>query len=476
MGITAILQQIGAIVWGPPTWALLGACGLYLSVRTKGFQVTRFGHYCSQTVGKLFKKRDKSREGDLSPFQAFNTAMAATMGVGTLAGTATAIASGGPGAIFWMWLIGFLGITTKFAEITLAVHYRVKNERGMILGGPMQYILKGLEKRWKWLAIVFSVAGALAAFGLGNMVQSNNVASAMETAFNVPRPLTGVILVIFVGIVIIGGVKRVGKVAEKSIPASGIFMILLCLLVIFENITAVPNAFGLIFRGAFTFQGAVGGFLGAGVATAIRYGLMRGIFSNEAGLGSAPIAHAAAQAEHPCRQGLWGAFEVFIDTHVMCTLVAIAIIASGSWLFTDAQGAGLTAIPLFMATVSSSFLGEVAGNYISAIAILGFASTTMLGWAFYGEKCLEFLAGAKSNLPYRIIFLVPVFVGVFGVVPVWAISDILNAFMAIPNVVGVIALSGVFTAITKAYFKGERYVPYDEDKDFYKRKPAELQQ
>jgi len=469
MELTEILRQIGAVVWGPPTWALLGACGLYLSIRTGGFQVTKFGHYCKMTVGQLFKRKGKGGDGDLSPFQAFNTAMAATMGVGTLAGTATAIASGGPGAIFWMWVIGFLGITTKFAEITLAVHFREKNSRGMILGGPMQYISKGLGKRWKWLAVIFSAAGALAAFGLGNMVQANTVANAVETAFSVPPWITGIVLVGFVGAVIIGGVKRVGNVAEKTIPLFGVFMVLFCLAVIFENVTAVPNAFALIIRGAFTTQGAVGGFIGAGVSVAIRYGLMRGIFSNEAGLGSAPIAHAAAQVDHPCKQGLWGAFEVFVDTHVMCTLVAIAIIASGSWLLTDANGAGLNAIPLFMATISSSFFGETIGNIIGAVAILGFASTTMLGWAFYGEKCLEFLAGPKSNLFYRIMFLPPIFIGVFGVVPVWAIADILNAFMAIPNIIGVIALSGTFVAITKAYFKGDKYVPYEIDKEYYKK-------
>jgi len=468
--VTVVLQQIGAVVWGPPTWALLSACGLYLSIRTRGFQVTRFGHYCRETAGKLFKKKTKAGEGDLSPFQAFNTAMAATMGVGTLAGTATAIASGGPGAIFWMWIIGFLGITTKFAEITLAVHYREKNSKGMILGGPMQYILKGLGQKWKWLAVVFSVAGAFAAFGLGNMVQSNTVANALETAFSVPRWITGIALVIFVGIVIIGGVKRVGKVAEKTIPFFAIFMVLFCLAVIFENVTAVPSAFGLIFRSAFTWRGVAGGAIGAGMSTAIRYGLMRGIFSNEAGLGSAPIAHAAAQVEHPCKQGLWGAFEVFIDTHVMCTLVAIAILASGSWLAAGPDGARLTAIPLFMSTISSSFFGETVGNSIGAIAILGFASTTIIGWAFYGEKCLEFLAGPKSNLPYRIIFLIPVFVGVFGVVPVWAISDIFNAFMAVPNIIGLIALSGTFAAITRAYFNNEKYVPYELNPDYYKKK------
>jgi len=463
--IMEVLGRFGEIIWGPPTWALLGACGLYLSIKTGWFQVTKFKYYAGETLGKLFAKKDpdaKQKKGDITPFQAFTTAMAATMGVGNLVGSTTAIIMGGPGAIFWMWIIGFLGITTKFAEITLAIHYRETNENGMIIGGPMKYIEKGLQ--WKWLAIIFCIAGSLAAFGIGNLVQANNVAGAMENAFSIPRAVTGVVLMILVGAVILGGVKRVGKVAEKAVPFCAILMILGCLLVVIQNIVDVPYAFGLIFGGAFTTQGAVGGFAGAAIATAIRYGLMRGIFSNEAGLGSAPIAHAAAETDHPVRQGFWGAIEVVLDTHVVCTFVALAVITSGAWT------QGMTGMDTFMYAFSSSFIGQTVGNSLAAVAILGFAFTTMLGWAFYGEKCLEYLVGTKTNIIYRLIYIPMLFIGAFGIVPVWAIADILNAFMAISNVIGVIALGGVFAAITKSYFKKERYVPYDEDPDYYKKK------
>jgi len=460
--ITATLQAIGRVVWGPPTWALLGFLGLYLSIRTGWFQISRFKAYYGETIGRMFKKQQKMGKGDITPFQAFTTAAAATMGVGNLIGTTTAILFGGPGAVFWMWVIGFFGITTKFAEIVLAVHYREINAKGLMIGGPMKYIEKGLG--WNWLAVIFSVSGSLAAFGIGNLVQANNVAGAMERAFNVARPVSGIALMILVGLVIIGGIKRIGQVAEKAVPFMAIMMIVGCTLVIIQNIALVPDAFARIFVGAFTTQGAVGGFAGAAIASAIRYGLMRGIFSNEAGLGSAPIAHAAAQTDHPVKQGFWGAIEVLLDTHVVCTFVALAVLTSGAWT------QGLPAMGTFMYAFSSSFIGPVIGNALAATGILVFAFTTMLGWSVYGEKCLEYLAGPRTNMFYRLIYLPVLYVGSFGVVPVWAIADILNAFMAIPNIIAVIALTGTFVAITNSYFKGERYVPYDENRTFYKQK------
>ena len=463
------LQAFGRIIWGPPTWTLLALVGIVLSVRMNFFQVTRFTTYFKETLGKLFVKKDPNAEpmeGDITPFQAFTTAMAATMGVGNLVGSTTAIMFGGPGAIFWMWIIGFLGITTKFAEIGLAIHYRETNDKGMIIGGPMKYIERGLG--WKWLAVIFCIAGSLAAFGIGNLVQANNVAGALERAFNIPLWVSGVGLMVVVGSVILGGVKRVGQVAEKAVPTAAILMIIGCLLVIFQNIADVPAAFGMIFRGAFNPQGIAGGVVGATIATAIRYGLMRGIFSNEAGLGSAPIAHAAAVTDHPVKQGFWGAMEVVLDTHVVCTFVALAVLTSGAWLHTDAYGEAVAPMVAFMYAFSSSFIGETVGNGLASIAILLFALTTMLGWSFYGEKCLEYLVGSKTNIIYRLIFIPVLFVGAFNLVPVWAISDILNAMMAITNVIGVLALSGVIANITKSYFRGEKYVPYDEDPDYYK--------
>lgn len=461
VAITEMLRAIGRVVWGPPTWALLGFVGLYLSFKTNWFQVTRFKTYYSETIGKLFRKKDTVGKGDLTPFQAFTTAMAATVGVGNLVGSTTAIIFGGPGAIFWMWMIGFFGITTKFAEIVLAVYYREVNAKGMMIGGPMKYIEKGLG--WKWLAIIFCISGSIAAFGIGNLVQASVAAGAMHGAFAISRPVTGIALMIFVGLVIIGGIKRIGQVAERIVPFMAVVMIIGCTLVIIENIGLVPHAFGLIIGGAFTTQGAVGGFAGAAIATAIRYGLMRGIFSNEAGLGSAPIAHATAKTDHPVKQGFWGAMEVVIDTHVVCTFVALAVITSGVWT------QGLPATATFMYAFSSSFIGPVIGNAVAAIGILLFAYTTMLGWSVYGEKCLEYLTGTWSNMPYRCIYVPVLLIGSLGVVPVWAVADILNAFMAIPNIIAIIALTVTFAAIAKSYFQGERYVPYDENPTYYKQ-------
>ncbi len=460
--ITETLRAIGRVVWGPPTWALLGFVGLYLSFKTNWFQVTRFKAYYGGTIGKLFQKKDTVGKGDLTPFQAFTTAMAATVGVGNLVGSTTAIIFGGPGAIFWMWMIGFFGITTKFAEIVLAVYYREVNAKGLMIGGPMKYIEKGLG--WKWLAIIFCISGSIAAFGIGNLVQASVAAGAMHGAFAISRPVTGIALMIFVGLVIIGGIKRIGQVAERIVPFMAVVMIIGCTLVIIENIGLVPHAFGLIIGGAFTTQGAVGGFAGAAIATAIRYGLMRGIFSNEAGLGSAPIAHATAKTDHPVKQGFWGAMEVVIDTHVICTFVALAVITSGVWT------QGLPATATFMYAFSSSFIGPVIGNAVAAIGILIFAYTTMLGWSVYGEKCLEYLTGTWSNMPYRCIYVPVLLIGSLGVVPVWAVADILNAFMAIPNIIAIIALTVTFAAIAKSYFQGERYVPYDENPTYYKKK------
>jgi len=457
-----LLRSFGRIVWGPPTWALLGLVGIILSVKTGWFQVAKAKTYYNETIGKLFEKQEVAGPGDLTPFQAFTTATASTIGVGNLVGTTTAILFGGPGAVFWMWTIGFFGITTKFAEIVLAVHYRELNPKGMMIGGPMKYIEKGLG--WKWLAVIFSISASIAAFGIGNLVQANTVAGAMARAFVIPRPVTGAILVVLVALVILAGIKRVGQVAEKVVPFMAITMIIFCTMVIFENIVEVPRAFAMIIGGAFTTQGAVGGFLGATIASAIRYGLMRGIFSNEAGLGSAPIAHATAQTSHPVKQGFWGAIEVVLDTHVVCTFVALAVLTSESWTL------GKPAIDTFMHTFSSSFLGPVIGNAVPAIAIFFFAYTTMLGWSVYGERSLEYLLGVKTNIPYRIVYTSVLYVGAFGVVPVWYIADILNAFMAVPNIIAVMALSGVFAAIAKSYFAGQKYISYDENPNYYKNK------
>jgi AGCS family alanine or glycine:cation symporter len=376
------------------------------------------------------------------------------MGVGTLAGTATAIAVGGPGAIFWMWVCAFFGICTKFSEAVLAVHYRIKNEKGEVLGGPFLYIERGMGKGWKWLAKVFAVCGALAAFGIGNMVQSNTASSALFEAFGVPTIVSGVGAAVLIGLVLIGGIKRIGAIAEKIIPALAIIMIVSALIIVIVNAASVPQAFGLIFSGAFTTQGAVGGFAGAGLMMAIRMGFARGVFSNEAGLGSAPIAHAAAKVDHPVKQGFWGAFEVFLDTHIMCTLIALVILTTDVWTHAD----GLSGAPLVIAAFSASFLGQTAGSMLTAVIIATFGFTTILGWGFYGEKCLEYLTGAKTNMFYRIAFIPVVIVGsTFSLNLVWDIADVLNGMMIIPNMIGLIALGSTVKMLTKSYFNNETY-------------------
>ena len=461
----SFIGWLGGIVWGPPILALVLLGGAYISFRLKFLQITKFPHYIDQTFMSLFKKKsDGKAAGDISPFQALNTAMSGTMGVGTLAGTATAIAVGGPGAVFWMWVCAFFGITTKFAEATLAVHYRKKNEKGEILGGPFLYIERGLGL--KWLAKIFAACGALAAFGIGNMVQSNTASSALETAFGIPPLVSGIGAAILIGLVLLGGIKRIGSVAEKIIPSLALICIVSSIAIVLVNIAYVPTAFGYIFAGAFSTQGAVGGFAGSAVLMAIRMGFARGIFSNEAGLGSAPIAHAAAKVDHPVKQGFWGAFEVFLDTHIMCTLIALVILTTGVWTeINPATGAAFTGAPLVMAAFSSSFLGETFGSMLMAFLIATFGFTTILGWGFYGEKCLEYLTGAKTNLLYRIAFIPAIIAGaLFSLNLVWDIADVLNGLMFIPNMIGVIALAGTVAALTNSYFNGEKYVPPTDNK------------
>jgi len=462
-----ILDQINGFLWGPPLMILLLAGGFYLSIRTNFLQVTKFTHFMDKTIIGLFRKGEKKDgdvDGDISPFQALNTAMSATMGVGTLAGTATAIAFGGPGAVFWMWVVAFFGITTKFSEITLATHYRYKNDKGEWVGGPMIYMERGLK--WKWVAKFFAVAGAIAAFGIGNMVQANTAASALETAFGINPLYSGIGAAILIGLVLIGGIKRIGYVAEKIIPLLGLLCIISCLAIVITNATHIPSAFGYIFAGAFTAQGAVGGFTGAGIMLAIRFGLARGIFSNEAGLGSAPIAHATAKVDHPVKQGFWGSFEVFIDTHIMCTLVALVILTTGAWTQVNPEtGSAFAGAALIMAAFRVSFLGPVIGNSFMAFLITTFGFTTILGWGFYGEKCLEYLFGTKTNMAYRILFLPVIVIGAIGGLHiVWTIADIFNAAMAIPNIISVVALGGMVSKLTKGYFANESYVPYGEDR------------
>ena len=463
--IEFFFRTIQPIVWGPATWGLLLLVGLILSFKTNFMQVSLFTRYVDETIVDMLRKNKKygaiKGEGDITPWQAVNTAFSATMGVGTLAGTATAIALGGPGAVFWMWVVAFFGITTKFAEVTLAVHYRSKNAKGEILSGPFAYIEKGLG--WKWLAIFFAAAGTIASFGIGNMVQANSAAGAVFHVFGWNRVLVGIVAATLIGAVVIGGLRRIAIVMERVIPFLALTAIISCIIIILMHIVNLPRALGYIIAGAFTGYGFVGGTVGYAVMWAIRMGLMRGIFSNEAGLGSAPMAYSAAKSEHPTKQGFWAAFEVFLDTHVMCTLVALAILTTIP-LETIQPGfaPALTAAPLIIEAYYAAF-GRF-GSWLMAFLMATFGFTTVIGWTFYGEKCFEYLFGLKHIMVYRVAMLpVCVFGAAGGVATIWAIADTLNAFMVLPNIIAVVALSGVVTKLLNGYLNGEKYVSFADE-------------
>lgn len=447
-GFESMVEQINGIinglVWGPYMLVLLVGTGIFFSFRTNFLQVRKFIYTMSNTLMKIFHKDDSALDGDITPFQALATALAATIGTGNIAGVATAIALGGPGAIFWMWVSAFFGMMTKYAEVVLAVHYREKNQEGNWVGGPMYYISNGLNM--KWLGIVFSIFGALAAFGIGNMVQSNSVAAAMESSFNIPPIATGLILAVGAGLVILGGIKRIALVTEKIVPIMAVFYIIGALVILILNFSGIPTAFGLIFSSAFSPKAAVGGFAGATVMQAMTRGIARGVFSNEAGLGSAPIAHAAARTDHPVRQALWGIFEVFADTLVICTLTALTILSTGVW------DSGITGAALTTEAFNVGLPGS--GGIIVAIGILFFAFSTILSWAYYGEKCAEHIFGSKINKVYRYIWIPLIVVGAIGNLElIWDVADTLNGLMAIPNLVGLLGLSGLVIKLTKEFFE-----------------------
>lgn len=436
---------VNNIVWGPPILILIVGSGLFLSVMTKFFSITKLGYILKNTFLKMFSKEQKG-EGEVTAFQAVATALAATVGTGNIAGVATAIASGGPGAVFWMWLAAVFGMTTKFAEVVLAVNFREKTEDGRFVGGPMYYIKNGLG--WGWLAVIFAVFGTLASFGIGNMTQSNSVALAVQGSFKIPPLATGIVLAIVTALVIVGGIKRIGAFTEKLVPFMAAIYIIGGVVIIFSNIAAIPAAFATIFSNAFTGRAAVGGFAGVTMAQAIRFGVARGVFTNEAGLGSAPIAHAAATTDHPVRQGLWGVFEVFVDTIIICSITALAIVTTGVWE-TGESGAVLTTLAFNTAIPG--------GGLIVTIGLVLFAYSTILGWEYYGERCLEYLFGTKPILAYRIIWIVFVVVGAIGGLDfIWSLADTLNGLMAIPNLIGVLFLSGTVFKLTKEFFEKEK--------------------
>ena len=439
--LTSLLNSLSKFIWGPIMLALLLGVGVYLTIGLKLMPWRKLFY----GFKLLFSGKANKDHGDISPFQALMTALSATIGTGNIAGVATAIFLGGPGAIFWMWITALFGMATKYGEAVLAVKYREVDANGKYVGGPMYYIKNGLGENWKWLGFLFALFGTIAAFGIGNMVQSNSVADALSTNFNIDPLITGIVLSVLVALVILGGIKRIGIVAGKLVPIMAIAYILGSLAVIFSNFGEIGNAFNLIFSSAFSGTAATGGFAGAAVWAAIRFGVARGVFSNEAGLGSAPIAHAAAQTNDPVRQGMIGMLGTFIDTIIICTMTALVILLTGSWTSGE-TGASLSTLAYGQ--------GINGGNYIVTFGLVIFAFTTLLGWSYYGERCAEFIFGDNIIIPYRILWVAATLTGTMITLDlVWLLADVMNGFMAIPNLIALAVLSPIIFKVTKEYLQ-----------------------
>jgi len=443
--IEAFMSQLNNLVWGPPMLIMILGVGLFLSLGLKLMPIFKLGAgFRLMWQGR--KPIGDDAEGDIPPFQALMTALSATVGTGNIAGVATAVFLGGPGALFWMWLTALVGMATKYSEAVLAVRFRETDERGVYMGGPMYYIRNGLGKNWAWLGVLFAIFAAIAGFGIGNTVQANSVADVMEASFGVPHWVTGLVLMVLVGLVLIGGIKRIGQVASALVPLMAIFYLMAGLIVLAINAADLPAAFALVFKHAFSPIAAEGGFAGAAVWAALRFGVARGIFSNEAGLGSAPIAHASAKTNSPVNQGMVAMLGTFIDTIIICTITGMVIITSGVWT-SGVSGAELTSMAF-----ESALPG--VGNYVVAIALAVFAFTTTLGWSFYGERCMEFLFGARAVVPYRIAWILALPVGAtLNLGFVWLVADTLNAMMALPNLIALLLLSPVVFRLTREHFE-----------------------
>ena len=441
--ILSVLKDISSYVWGVPLLILLVGTGVYLTFLLKGLQFRKLLY--SLWLALIKRKESGQSEGDISHFQALMTALAATVGTGNIAGVATAIAVGGPGALFWMWITGLFGMATKYAEAVLAVQYRVVDEFGNMSGGPMYYISRGLKL--KWLGALFAIFASIAAFGIGNMVQSNSVADAVLHSFNIPVEITGIILAVATALVILGGIKSIGNVTQVLVPVMIVFYMAAAIMVVILNLGQVPEVIGTVLSEAFTDTAALGGFAGASVMLTIRMGVARGVFSNESGLGSAPIAAAAAKTRHPVTQALVSMTQTFIDTIVVCSLTGFAI------LVTNVLPTGNTGVPLTQLAFSTALPGEWGGIIVS-VGLIFFAYSTILGWSYYGEKSLEYLFGVKAIVPYRILFVIMVFVGAITQLEVvWTFADIMNGLMAFPNLIGLLGLSSVVAYQTKDYFE-----------------------
>ena len=434
------IDFINGSLWGYVLPIALLGLGIYLTLGLRGITLTHIVFAFRQ----LFGGRKAQGEGEISPFNALMTAMSATVGTGNIAGVATAVGIGGPGALFWMWCTALVGMATKYSEAVLAVHYRETDELGQKVGGPMYYIRNGLGERFRWLAFLFALFGAFAGFGLANTVQSNTVAQVLDSSFNVPTLVTGVILAVLVASVILGGIKRIAQVAGMLVPFMALSYILASLAVLAINVEAIPDAIALIFKSAFSPVAATGGFAGAAVLVAIRMGVARGIFSNEAGLGSAPIAHAAAETNSPVRQGSIAMLGTFIDTIIVCTLTGLVLVSTGVWTGSE-EGAVMTALA-FQQSLPY-------GDKVVTICLVLFAFTTMLGWSYYGERCAEYLLGPRVILPFRLLWVAGIFIGTqLSLKLVWNIADVLNALMALPNLLALLLLSPVVFRLTRRYF------------------------
>ena len=457
--IEAVNSAVNNFIWGVPAMICIIGVGLYLSIRTKFLQIRKFPYAIKTTIGRVFRKREAS-DGAMTPFQAVCTALAATVGTGNIAGVAGAIAIGGPGAVFWMWISAALGMCTKFSEVTLAVHFRETNARGELVGGPMYYIKNGLGKNWRWLAALFSLFGVLTVFGTGNATQVNTITTAInsallnyhlinEDAVSTSNLIIGIIIAILVATVLLGGVKRIGRVTEKLVPFMALIYIVLSLGVILLNLNRVPSVFASIVEGAFSPASVTGGVVGS-FFLSMKKGVSRGIFSNEAGLGTGSIAHACADTKKPVKQGFFGIFEVFTDTIVICTLTALVILCSGTPIgYGEAAGAELT-ISGFTSTY---------GNWVSiftAIALCCFAFSTIIGWGLYGARCIEYLLKEKSIKPFMVAYSLVAIIGATADLGLmWSVAETFNGLMAIPNLIALFLLSGTVARLVKQYFETE---------------------
>src|ERR687896_334048 len=443
--LTRANAWLNSIVWGPPMLVLLVGTGVLLTILTGAVQFRRLGTSLGEVLGKL--RRPGAGEGTVTPFQAVATALASTVGVGNIAGVATAIALGGPGALFWLWVSGLLGMATKYSEIVVALHYRERDASGTMRGGAM-YTLRRLGL--PWLGGIFALLTALAAFGIGNMVQANSVAQSLKTTFGFAPQLVGLAMVVLAGAVILGGIRRIAAFAEVLVPFMAIVYIAGGLVILLTHLTALPGALRLVFEGAFTGTAATGGFAGSTIMLAMRYGVARGLFSNEAGLGSAPMVHAAAHTDHPVRQGLYGIFEVFVDTILICTTTGLVILVTGTW-DSGATGAELS-VRAFEAGLPGTW-----GDIVVTTGLVLFAFSTLIGWSYYGETGIVYLFGSRAAVPYRVLWLVFIYLGAVGSLQlVWSVADTLNGLMAIPNLVSVLISLPLLRKLHKEFFANRR--------------------